>query len=344
VSDDIRRWSEDLAREPGSMVFLPLGDALRRRGQLEHAQKIATRGLERHPYDADAHDLLARIWADRGDVERAMDEWGAALQIAPSHAGALKGMGFAYFHAGRLVEAQQYLVAAAAAEPDDVTIVAALDRVRDTRLPHSGTVAGNGATANGAEGHDVANRGVEAGDYEVDTDGTPTELAPASGGAAPGSMLAADDAFADDYGGTNVAGAGVGGGGGARALFADVVGDGEQTALLLDGQGFVLAGSYVVADGREVAQEVGGALTGVSDEARRAMRHLGLGDWQSLVFEAEAATVAMAPVGVGAEDGVALVAAARSVPLGLVRRLLLNVSQRAAAWLAGSVARGRDGA
>ena len=95
MPDEIRRWSEELARDPASMVFVPLGDALRRRGQLDPALKVATRGLERHPYDADAHDLLARIHADRGDMERAMDEWGAALRVAPHHAGALKGMGFA---------------------------------------------------------------------------------------------------------------------------------------------------------------------------------------------------------------------------------------------------------
>ena len=335
MSDDIRRWSEELARDPSSMVFLPLGDALRRRGQMDYAQKIATRGLERHPYDADAHDLLARIWADRGEGERAMDEWGAALRIAPHHPGSLKGMGFACFQAGRLTEAEQYLDAAAAAEPDDATIAAALDRVRDLS-PHSGN--GAPSRAGGANG-----------DGRVGLAESVAESGVGSGAIEPG---IADDGISDDYGGrseTNAAVArAVGAGGkGVRGLFADVVGDGEQAALLLDGQGFVLAGTYVVSDGREVAQEVGGALTGVSDEARRAMRHLGLGDWHSLVFEAEAATIAMAPLAGGPEEGgVSLVAAARTVPLGLVRRLLQRVGERAAVWMAetiGPARRARDG-
>ena len=129
MSDEIKLWSEELAREPASMVFVPLGDALRRKGQLEPALKVATRGLERHPYDADAHDLLARIHADRGDMEGAMDEWSAALRVAPHHAGALKGMGFACFQSGRAAEAEQYLVAAVAADPGDPTIDAALSRI-----------------------------------------------------------------------------------------------------------------------------------------------------------------------------------------------------------------------
>ena len=55
MADDIRRWSDELARDPSSLVFLQLGEALRRQGQLEVALKIALRGLERHPRNVDAH-------------------------------------------------------------------------------------------------------------------------------------------------------------------------------------------------------------------------------------------------------------------------------------------------
>ena len=88
------------------VVFLPLGEALRRSGQLDLALKVATRGLERHPYDADAHDLLARVWSDRGDVERARDEWEAALRCSTDHVGALKGIGFLCFGSGRVARSR----------------------------------------------------------------------------------------------------------------------------------------------------------------------------------------------------------------------------------------------
>jgi predicted regulator of Ras-like GTPase activity (Roadblock/LC7/MglB family) len=122
---------------------------------------------------------------------------------------------------------------------------------------------------------------------------------------------------------------------GARYLFADLAGNGEQTALLLDGQGLVVAGTYFVADGRDVAEEVGAALSGVSDEANRAMRHLELGDWTSIMVETDATTVAMGPLRRAGltEEGIALVAAARSVPLGFVRRLLQRVTERGISWL-----------
>lgn len=309
MSDEIRRWSEELARDPASMVFVPLGDALRRCGQLEPALKVATRGLERHPYDADAHDLLARIHADRGELEHAMDEWSAALRVAPHHAGALKGMGFACFQSGRAAEAERYLVAAVAADPGDPTIDAALSRLRTPREVDGSNRREHTPSMNG---HDAVAPAQPA-------------LAPTQDPELAFATAAATGAPPD-----------------ARDLFADLLGDGEQTALLLDPNGYVLAGAYVVADGRDVAQEVGGALSGVSDEAHRAMRHLGLGEWSSIVFEAEVAAIAMAPVAQDGEIAIALVAAARTVPLGLVRRLLRRVSERGGAWLAGSA--GQTGA
>ena len=308
MADDIQRWSEELARDPGSGVFIPLADALRRRGQLDLAYRVATRGLARRPYDGDAHDLLARIWADRGDVERAMDEWSIALQCAPTHAGALKGMGFACYHAGRVADAERYLVEAAAIDPDDVSIRTALVRVRQQ------TVQGQAAEPEVDARHNGADHS-----KEVDArDGSPPPA-----GARAASEHSRPNRRIDP-----------------RLVFGDVIDPTDQAALLVDADGLVLAGSYVVADGRDVAQEVGAALSGVSDEARRAMRHLGLGAWSSLVFEAEAATIGMAPLVLGSAtasedaDGVAFVAAGPSVPLGLVRRLLARVATRAQGWLA----------
>jgi tetratricopeptide (TPR) repeat protein len=271
VSDDIRRWSEELAGDPASKVFLPLGEALRVRGQLDVARRVAVRGLERHPYDADAHDLLARVYLDDGETEKAIDEWDAALRCAPGHVGALKGMGFICYQQGRLVDAEAYLAQAAAGDADDERIASGLARVR----------------------------GQLRGDPVVDVP-APSHFEEAPSDTDP------------------------------RYLFTDLVSVGDQAALFLDREGLVLAGTYVVAGGVDVSQEIGAALTGISDEARRAMRHLGLGDWSSIVFESEAARVAMAPA---PEDGIVLVAAAPTMPHGLVRRVLDRVAARAREWV-----------
>jgi tetratricopeptide (TPR) repeat protein len=276
--DDIRRWSDELARNPASMVFLPLGEALRTRGQVGVALRVAMRGLERHPYDADAHDLLARIYVDRGETEKALDEWDAAIRCAPAHPGALKGMGFVCFNQGRLEDAERYLAEAAAAIPEDEGLAVALRRVRE----------------------------------EIGAGTTVVEAAPAP----PPDVVVVEEIPVESND--------------PRQLFADLIGVADQAALLLDEDGLVLAGQYVVAGGQDVGAEVGAALSGISDEARRAMRHLPLGDWRTIIFETQAATVVMAPA---PQDGLALVAAAPEVPSGLVRRALESVSQRAKRWM-----------
>ena len=270
MAEELARMSDELARDPGSRVFVPLGEALRRQGQLEMAERVALKGLERHPHLADGHDLLARIAADQGKLERAFDEWDMVLRLTPEHLGALKGMGFICFHRERFADAERYLAAAARIDPDDGEIATALAH---TRAAHE-------------------------------------EMALAADSLVP-------PEFAHD----------------SRYLFVDTLRDDTQTAMLLDNQGLVLAGSYYGADGQDIAQDVGAELSGVTDAARRATRHLALGDWTSIVFETEVAVVAMAP---SRQDGLLVLATSRATPLGLVRRLLDRCSSRATRWLSGA--------
>jgi tetratricopeptide (TPR) repeat protein len=276
MSDEIRRLSDDLARDPGSLVFVQLAEALRRQGQLDHAFRIAARGVERHPDNADAHDLLARIAADQGELDRASSAWQTVLRLAPTHVGARKGLGFLCFQQGRLEEAEGHLSDAARCDPGDAGVAAALGHVRAARRAN-----GNGAAADAASPRAGATR-VGAG--------------------------AADP----------------------RMLFVDLLQEADQTALLLDGAGLVLGGAYFTWEGRDVAQEVGAALSGVSDEADRATKYLGIGDWGMIVVETEAAAVAMAPTDV---DGLVVLAAGASTPLGLTQRLLERCVARARQWL-----------
>lgn len=263
--DEIRRWSDELAREPGSLVFLQLGEALRRQGQLEIALKIALRGLERHPHNVDAHDLVARIAVDRRDFTRAFEEWEAVLRLEPDHVTAMKGLGYLCFQYGRFADAEWYLGrAAVAGGGSDVT--SALETVRRT----SG--------------------GFAAPEVE-------------------GEAMPADPQW----------------------LFADLLVDDGQTALLLDGNGFVLGGLYVDQAGNDLSQEIGAQLSGISDEVRRATKHLDVGDWRSITFETQVAVVAMAPA---SDQSLLVVAASKMTPLGLLRRLLERCAERSTRWLA----------
>jgi predicted Zn-dependent protease/predicted regulator of Ras-like GTPase activity (Roadblock/LC7/MglB family) len=279
MRDEIRRLSDELAHDPASLVFMQLAEALRRHGQLDHALRIAARGVERHPNNADAHDLLARIAVDRGDLDRASTAWEAVLRLAPTHVGARKGIGFLCFQQGRLEEAEAHLGDAAECDPTDAGVAAALSHVREKR----GNAGSAGANAAAPKSH--------------------------------GPLQTPSAARTDD----------------PRMLFAELLQEADQTAVLLDRDGLVLGGAYFTWDGRDVAQEVGAALSGVSDEADRATKYLGIGEWNTIVVETEAAAVAIAPT---EADGLVVLAAGSSTPLGLTHRLLERCVARAREWLA----------
>ncbi len=130
MSQDIAGMTARLAAEPDSLVFLPLGEALRQRGQLDAALAIAARGVERYPDLADAHDLLGRIMSDRGTGDAAFDAWTEALRLDPRHLGALRGLAFLAYRAGDHPRAERHLAAAVALAPDDAALQRALARVR----------------------------------------------------------------------------------------------------------------------------------------------------------------------------------------------------------------------
>ncbi len=118
---------------PRGHAFLELGERLRRRGQLDAAATVASAGLSHYPALADAHDLLGRIRADLDDDDAATAAWQSALECDPGHAGARKGLAFLAFRRRDFAAAERQLEAAASQAPHDVTLLAALDRVRVAR-------------------------------------------------------------------------------------------------------------------------------------------------------------------------------------------------------------------
>lgn len=125
-STDMRRWSEEVARDPGSPAFVPLADAYRRQGRREAALRVCLRGLERNPDHVEAHGLLARLHLEAGDRSSAADEWGVVLRLAPDSFEANRGLGFYRLERGELDEARRHLERAARARPDDPTVRDAL--------------------------------------------------------------------------------------------------------------------------------------------------------------------------------------------------------------------------
>lgn len=130
MPDDVRSLTAALARDPLSLAYVDLAEALRRRGQRDEALQVVLQGLTRHPVHADGHDCLARIYADLGDLERARLAWSKALEIAPDHLGSLRGVAFLLFRQGDVTAAESALQKVLARAPGDEGVRRALGLVR----------------------------------------------------------------------------------------------------------------------------------------------------------------------------------------------------------------------
>jgi len=257
--DDIQALTAQLARDPSSLVFLPLAEALRRRRQLEAALTVALHGATRYPEMAGAYDLLARIRSDRGEGDLAFDAWTTVLRLDPNHLGAHKGLAFLCFRAGDLPRSLRYLRRAVELAPGDGSLRTALERVEEA-----------------------------AGARRV-----------------PGFTEPAPDPL--------------------RAIESE-----PGSALLVDGQGRLLAGGIDASDGRSVGDRIGAVLAGISREAERATRLLGLGPWRRISIEGGLANFELrSPT----SDSVLLLTRPRDVPGGRVALLADRAASAARRWL-----------
>jgi tetratricopeptide (TPR) repeat protein len=285
VSDDIRTLTARLAEEPASLAFLELAEALRRRGQLEAAGKVARGGLGRYPGLADAHDLVGRILSDQGDLAGAFDAWADALRIDPMRAGALKGIAFLYFRAGDVAAAMDHLQRAAEADPDDESIAQALAKVR-------------------REARGMSPRRTPAPPPAPEP---PTVTAVAPPVAVETAPLAQPD---------------------PGSPFAEL--EGGHSLLLVDASGLRLAGSLRSPEGAETGDRVAAQLAGVSREAARATRLLGLGSWHSISVESADAHFVLVPP---TTETILLAAREPSLPMARVALLAERAARTAKSWL-----------
>ena len=268
--DDIRTLTSRLAEEPSSLAFLELGEALRRRGQLDSAYKVARGGLGRYPNLAEAHDLMARILGDQGDLAGAFDAWVEALRLDPMRTSALKGIAFLYFKAGNVADAREHLQRAAEIDPDDSSIPQALARMR------------------------VSGRAPESSPSETShTAVTVTSQAP---------------------------------------LAEASSGNGDHGQLLVDGNGLRLSGTLVGPNNEDVGDRVAAELAGVSREAARTAKLLGLGAWQAIAVESPAGNLFLvAPT----ENTVLLTMRDPSLPMARLGLIAERGAREAREWLGG---------
>lgn len=285
----VRQWSEEVAANPGSHAFLPLAQAYREQGRRDAAMKLCIRGLERNPDHVEAHHLLGLLYLEAGDTVKAFDEWDIALALSPDHFGSRREIGLLSHARGDWGTAVRHLERALEADAFDQQVRDALEDAWQRQ-----------------SGRPPAPRAVDA------PAPAPAVIAAAVSAPSPAAAAAPADAFdvvAEEF----------------RGFAAE---RGIAGALLLDEQGFVLAGEITV-DGTDRGPDVAAVLSGASPEAERALRHLGLGAWKGILVETPEAVVRLAPAG----DGLVAVAGTRQVPTGWVLRVAGRVRDAALRFL-----------
>jgi predicted regulator of Ras-like GTPase activity (Roadblock/LC7/MglB family) len=313
---DMQKWSDEVARDPRSLAFLPLARAYRRQGLRDQAIQLCLRGLEAYPSHAEGHGLLALLYLENGDHQRAADEWSMVLRIDRDNFDALRGMGFCYLEQDQLSRARQSLERAALLRPTDATVQEAL-RVLGTR--HELAEKGIGPRADKGPGDDpwaekslLTPQPAEDGGQQVVPAGDPRAVRAPEGAPAPraGAATSFSDPLSDP-----------------GAAFDELLATGPLLgALLVDAQGLVLAGRLTEAVAGEAAV-LGAVLGGAVGEAARTVAHLGLGRWRGMLLESEHALLHLAPA---AGDGVLVLAARRATPPGWMLRAAAQAAEQAA--------------
>lgn len=281
---DLQRWSDEVARDPASLAFLPLARAYRRMGQRPAALQLCLRGLRHYPSHVEAHGLLALLYLENDQRQHAADEWSVVLRLDPDNFEALRGLGFSYLEQDQLSRARQTLERAAALRPADPAVQEAL-RLLGNRQGHLGHDASE-SDPDASHAEREPHAAVRAAAPGVEEDGGQAVAAPARPAADP------------------------------TQLFAELgPASAVHGALLLDAHGLVLAGSL---GGAADAAALGAILGGAIAEAVRTANHLALGEWRGILLESERALVHLAPVG---GNATVLLAARPDAPTGWVLRV-----------------------
>jgi tetratricopeptide (TPR) repeat protein len=300
----VRQWSEEVAADPGSLAFLPLARAYREQGRRDAALKLVIRGLEKHPGHVEAHHLLGLLYREGGESVKAFDEWDIALALDPDHGPSRREIGLVCWERGDFATAVRHLERALENDAFDREVRAALEDAWAKRSAPSGSRPARPAAP-------VQPPPAPAAPAAAPPPGpAPAVEAPAAVTTAgrDGSRF---DAVEAEFG--------------ALGAERGIVG-----AVLLDDQGFVLAGGMPVG-GVDRGPEVAAVLSGASAEAGRALAHLGLGAWKGILVETPDAVVRLTPAG----DAIVLVAGRREVPTGWVLRVAARARDAALRFLGG---------
>jgi tetratricopeptide (TPR) repeat protein len=115
----IAEFTERLAHDPRSSVFVPLSEAYQQLGMASDALEVARRGVQSLPGFGPGHTLLGRLLAEKGDIAGAVTSFERALSIDDQSLPALKGLARIRYQQGEHDAARHLLLKVLALKPDD---------------------------------------------------------------------------------------------------------------------------------------------------------------------------------------------------------------------------------
>ena len=105
VSPEIARLRAQLAKDPGSKLFMPLAEEYLKAGMAEEAISALENGLNANPYYMSAKVLLGKAYLQNGDTGKAKEQFEAVVKAIPDNLVANRKLGEIYLGMGMMAEA-----------------------------------------------------------------------------------------------------------------------------------------------------------------------------------------------------------------------------------------------
>lgn len=122
-------YTELLAKDPCSSIFVPLSDAYRQLGMFEEAAEIVQNGILENPAFAEGYAAYARILVAQEMLDEAVGEYEKALILDKNRLSALKPLAKIRFDQGDFKAARTLLQRAAEFKSDDGSVRKMLESI-----------------------------------------------------------------------------------------------------------------------------------------------------------------------------------------------------------------------
>jgi tetratricopeptide (TPR) repeat protein len=127
---EIQKFEQKHGEHPEGRYFVPLANAYRKNGDLEHAEALLREGLKHHPDYLSAHIVLGRCLADRGAISEAEEQFRLVVAGDPQNLVALRALGELAASSGRRAEAVSWYEQLLAIDPMSSEAREGLEAVR----------------------------------------------------------------------------------------------------------------------------------------------------------------------------------------------------------------------